>query len=78
MSKAYWLLICTALCLGSACEKNSPKTDNGALIVEHGSGSAGVAIDPGPVDSTPLSGISTDKLGDDKKTVFYKLVGSLA
>jgi protein-disulfide isomerase len=78
VSKAYWLLISATLCLGFACEKNSPKTDNGALAVEHGSGSAGVAPDTGPVDTTPLSGISTEKLGDDKKTVFFRLVNSLS
>lgn len=81
VSKAYWLLICTALAVlilgGFACEKKSPKTDTGALNVEHGSGSA-ATVDNTPIDSTPLTGISTDKLGDDKKTLFYKLVGSLS
>ncbi len=76
VSKAYWLLICAALS-STACEKKSPKTDPGAVTPgTHGSGSA--TVDTGPVDTTPLDGVATDKLGDDKKTMFFKLVGSLS
>ncbi len=77
VSKAYWLLICAPILFGTACEKKSPKTDPGALTaLDHGSGSA--ATDNTPVDTTPLTGIDSDKLSDDKKSLFFKLVGSLS
>jgi len=44
------------------------------------SGSAGSAASAQPavkVDTTPLAGLDMGKLGDDKKTIFYKLVDSL-
>lgn len=75
VSKAYWLLICAPFLMAAACEKKSPK-DTGSLPPQ-GSGSA-LAGDTGPVDTTPLNGVSTDKLNDDKKNLFYKLVGSLS
>jgi protein-disulfide isomerase len=75
VSKAYWLLICAPFLMAAACEKKSPK-DTGVMPV-NGSGSA-LAVDNGPVDTSPLNGVATDKLNDDKKTLFYKLVGSLS
>jgi protein-disulfide isomerase len=75
VSKAYWLLICLSF---TACKKDAPKTDTGALTAQDHGSSTGSSADSGPVDSTPLAGISTDKLSDDKKTVFFKLVGSLS
>jgi protein-disulfide isomerase len=78
VSKAYWLLICLPILMGAACEKKSPKTDPGALTaLDHGSGSA-ATVENAPVDTTPLAGVATDKLSDDKKNLFYKLVGSLS
>ena len=71
VSKAYWLLISLALL---ACEKKSPKSDP----VSPGSGSAAVVPDNTPVDTTPLTGVDLGKMGDEKKTLFYKLVGSLS
>jgi len=44
--------------------------------MDHSSGAGSAAADNGPVDSTPLPGIDTTKLGDKTQT-FYKLVGSL-
>jgi len=73
VSKAYWLTICVLFV--AACEKKSPK-DSGSLPPT-GSGSA-LAVDNGPVDTTPLNGVATDKLNDDKKNLFFKLVGSLS
>ncbi len=70
-------MICASLSL-AACEKKSPKTDPGAVTpADHGSSGSAV-VETGPVDSTPLDGVSTDKLGDDKKGLFFKLVGSLS
>jgi protein-disulfide isomerase len=64
--------------MGGACEKK-PKTDTGAIAaLDHGSGNGSAPIDTGPVDTTPLDGIATDKLDDDKKHLFFKLVGSLS
>jgi protein-disulfide isomerase len=42
-----------------------------------GSGSASGSAVAVKVDTTPLAGIDLAKLGDDKKTIFYKLVDSL-
>ncbi|MEO6775078.1 MAG: thioredoxin domain-containing protein [Kofleriaceae bacterium] len=75
MSKAYWLLIWVPLLLATSCEKKSPKDT--AALPPQGSGSA-LAVDNGPVDRTPLTGVATDKLDGDKQTLFYKLVGSLS
>jgi protein-disulfide isomerase len=76
VSKAYWLLICAPFIL--SCDKGSPKADPGAhTAIDHGSGTAATA-DTGPVDTSPLAGITTDKLSDDKKQLFFKLVGSLS
>jgi protein-disulfide isomerase len=77
VSKAILALICAPLLMGGACEKKSPKaSDTGALNALDHSGSAGAEIAQGPVDTTPLPGIDTSKLGDKTET-FYKLVGSL-
>jgi protein-disulfide isomerase len=65
--------------MGGACEKKSPKSDTGAINALDHSGSDGMALAaPGPVDTTPLQGVSTDKLNDDKKQLFFKLIGSLS
>lgn len=80
VSKAILALICAPLLMGGACEKKSPKAgDTGAInALDHSgsAGSAGAEIVEGPVDTTPLPGIDTSKLGDKTQT-FYKLVGSL-
>ncbi len=79
VSKAILALICAPLMMGAACEKKHSKTDPGAAnaLENTGSGgSSGVAVQEGPVDTTPLPGIDTSKLGD-KTNTFYKLVGSL-
>jgi protein-disulfide isomerase len=82
VSKAYWLvaLFCAPLLMGGACEKKSPKTDTGAMAaLDHaGDGSAATADPGGPVDTTPLPNVDVSKLDDDKKALFYKLVGSLS
>jgi protein-disulfide isomerase len=78
VSKAILALICAPLLVG-ACKKSSPKAnDEGAIAaMDHSSGAGSApAADTGPVDSTPLPGIDTAKLGD-KANTFYKLVGSL-
>jgi protein-disulfide isomerase len=77
VSKAYWLLICLPLLMGGACEKKAAKAgDTGAMnaLDRVGSGTA----ETGPVDTTPLEGVATDKLDSDKKQLFFKLVGSLS
>ena len=56
------------LLLGSACEKKKP-SDTGAMAAADRAGSA--------VDRTPLTGIDTSKLDEDKQKLFYMLVGSL-
>ena len=79
VSKAILALICAPLMMGAACEKKHSKTDPGATAALENSGSggsSGVAVQEGPVDTTPLPGIDTSKLGD-KTNTFYKLVGSL-
>jgi protein-disulfide isomerase len=79
VSKAILALICAPLMMGAACEKKHSKTDPGAAnaLENAGSGgSSGVAVQEGPLDTTPLPGIDTSKLGD-KTNTFYKLVGSL-
>jgi protein-disulfide isomerase len=80
VSKAILALICAPLLMGGACEKKSPKAgDTGAInALDHSGsgGSSGAQIADGPVDTTPLPGIDTGKLGDKTQT-FYKLVGSL-
>jgi protein-disulfide isomerase len=61
--------------MGGACEKKTTTPDPGV----------GPALDktdaattpPGPVDTTPLTGIDISKLDGDKKDTFYKLIGSL-
>src|SRR5262249_34054427 len=54
------------------------KADPGVMnAVDKASGSA-ATVDNGPVDTTPLQGVATDKLNDDKKQLFFKLVGSLS
>jgi protein-disulfide isomerase len=67
--------------LGAACTKESKSKpiDTGAVdaIDRAGSGSAGATVPPGPVDTTPLPGIATDKLSKKKLDTFYKLVASL-
>jgi protein-disulfide isomerase len=83
VSKAYWLvvLVCAPLLMGGACEKKSPKSDTGSMpALDHAAADNGSAAtaDNGPVDSTPLPNVDVSKLGDDKKAVFYKLVGSLS
>lgn len=78
VSKAILALICAPLIVG-ACKKSSPKAnDEGAIAaMDHSSGAGSTAAaDTGPVDTTPLPGIDTSKLGDKAQT-FYKLVGSL-
>jgi protein-disulfide isomerase len=71
--------LCAPLLMGGACEKKSPKSDTGALNALDHPGSDGMALAaPGPVDSTPLQGVSTDKLNDDKKQLFFKMIGSLS
>jgi protein-disulfide isomerase len=80
VSKAYWLvaLVCAPLLMGGACEKKSP-TDTGAMpALDHAADGSAAASDNGPVDSTPLPNVDVSKLGDDKKAMFYKLVGSLS
>ena len=78
VSKAYWVLICMPLLMGGACEKK-PTSDPGPInALDHAGSGSSATIDNGPVDTTPLQGIATDKLGDDKKQLFFKLVGSLA
>jgi protein-disulfide isomerase len=61
--------------LGAACSKESKAKDTGAIdaIERAGSGSGA----PTAVDTTPLPGISTDKLDKKKTEAFYRLVGSL-
>ena len=77
VSKALLALICTPLLMGGACEKKSTKpADPGALAALDHAGSA--ATVDGPVDTTPLPGISIDKLSSEKRQIFYKLVGSLS
>jgi protein-disulfide isomerase len=82
VSKAYWLvaLFCAPLLMGGACEKKSPNSDTGAIAaLDNPSGSAAAATaDTGPVDTTPLPNVDVGKLNDDKKALFYKLVGSLS
>jgi protein-disulfide isomerase len=70
--------------LGAACTKESKSkpVDNGAIdaidrVGSGGSGSAGGTVQTGPVDTTPLPGIATDKLNKKKLDTFYKLVASL-
>jgi protein-disulfide isomerase len=63
--------------MGGACEKKPAKADPGVATALDHAGSAGSA-DNGPIDTSPLQGIATDKMGDDKKTLFFKLVGSLS
>lgn len=78
VTKAYLLAACMLLTV-SACEKKpAHASDPGAVgALDRALGSA-----PGPgsgaVDTTPLPGISTDKLDDDKRRLFFQLVGSLA
>jgi protein-disulfide isomerase len=83
VSKAYWLvtLFCAPLLMGGACGKKSPNSDTGAMTALENSGNPGssaAVADTGPVDTTPLPGVDVGKLNDDKKTLFYKLVGSLS
>jgi protein-disulfide isomerase len=77
VSKAILALICAPLLVG-ACKKSSPKAnDEGAIAaMDKSSGAAPTPSNDGPVDTTPLPGIDTSKLGDKTQT-FYKLVGSL-
>lgn len=78
VSKAILALICAPLVVG-ACKKSSPKAnDEGAIAAMDKASGAPVAAtaNDGPVDTTPLPGIDTGKLGDKTQT-FYKLVGSL-
>lgn len=77
VSKAILALICAPLVVG-ACKKSSPKAnDEGAIAaMDKASGAPAATTDNGPVDTTPLPGIDTSKLGDKTQT-FYKLVGSL-
>jgi protein-disulfide isomerase len=69
--------------LGAACTKESKsKVDTGAIDAidraGSGKGSAGATV-TGPVDTTPIPGISLDGLTTKKKVdIFYKLVGSLS
>jgi len=81
VSKAILALICAPLLMGGACEKKSPKaSDTGAVTALDHSGSGGSSgpalVENGPVDTTPLPGVDTSKLGDKTQT-FYKLLGSL-
>ena len=77
VSKAYWLvaLLCAPLLMGGACEKKTPQPDPQPAPVPalSDTGSA-----DGPADTTPLQGVDVSKLADDKKAVFYKLLGSLS
>jgi protein-disulfide isomerase len=77
VSKAILALICAPLVV-AACKKSSPKAnDEGAIAaMDHASGAGSATANDGPVDTTPLPGIDTSKLGDKTQT-FYKLVGSL-
>ncbi len=81
VSKAYWVLalICAPLLMGGACEKKSPKSgDTGLTAALDHAGSGSAAVPDGPVDTTPLVGVSIDKLNDERQQLFYKLVGSLS
>ena len=84
VSKAYWVLalICAPLLMGGACEKKSAKAGDtetlNAALDRSGSGSGQALALDGPVDTTPLNGVTIDKLSDDKQKLFYKLVGSLS
>lgn len=72
----YFLAACVLLAAGACEKKPAHASDPGAvgaldraLVADPGSGAA---------DTTPLQGISTDKLDDNKRNLFYRLVGSLA
>ncbi|MEJ7598029.1 MAG: thioredoxin domain-containing protein [Kofleriaceae bacterium] len=60
------------LLVGGACEKKPSGTDPGAIAAKDRADAVS-----GPVDTTPLAGIDSAKLGDDKQKLFFKLVGSL-
>lgn len=68
---------CSPFLLGAACTKEGKsKIDTGAVDVmdRAGSGQAGAG---GPIDETPLPGISTDKLDKKKTATFYRLMSTL-
>jgi protein-disulfide isomerase len=76
VSKAILALICAPLLVGG-CKKSSPKDEGAIAALDHSaSGASPATADNSPVDTTPLSGIDSSKLGD-KAQMFYKLVGSL-
>lgn len=86
VTKAYLLAACVVL-ITSACEKKpAHASDPGAVgALDRALGSAGSAAIATPgsaggssIDTAPLQGISTDKLDDDKRRLFFQLVGSLA
>jgi protein-disulfide isomerase len=60
----------------SACKKSSPKANDEGAIAAMDKASGAAPADNGPVDTTPLAGVDTSKLGDKTQT-FYKLIGSL-
>lgn len=68
-------MLCAPLLMGGACEKKKPAegTSNASGAVE-----ALERADPSkPVDQSPLDGIDTAKLSDDRKKLFFQLVDSL-
>jgi protein-disulfide isomerase len=77
VSKAILALMCAPLLMGSACEKKPAKAgDTGAVNALDRAG--GDTPPSGPVDESPLPGITIDKLSGSKQKLFYKLIGSLS
>jgi len=80
-------LLVWPLLAGVSCKKESKDanaTTNPADVVKAADNAklgpgpgANRPADTGKVDTTPLEGIDLSKLGDDKKTTFFKLVDSL-
>ena len=65
-------LLSMPLLIGGACEKKKPTADTGAIAaMDH------AAVDSGPVDKTPLTGIDTSQLEGEKLDTFFQLVSSL-
>jgi protein-disulfide isomerase len=70
-------LLALPLLGGGACEKKSTSAgDTGAAnVIDHPSGSAAAAA---PGDTSPLPGVDTSKLSEDKTKLFYSLLSSLS
>ncbi|MGE0548908.1 MAG: DsbA family protein [Kofleriaceae bacterium] len=73
------LVICAAVLIAGACDKNNKPSDTGAISAmdRAGSGDSPGTAAEGPVDSTPLPGVDVSKLSADKQATFYKFLGSL-